>query len=1561
MCPFLALPLLFLLLPCPALLNQPTGTRPPWAHTPPESSEAAPNQSPDPALVLPSSSKHLNPRAARDVDPDPDPAQPPIKVLLTETCVQRDASAEGEGEGLTLDLEPGSPLVVTHRISLVPGPGACAGGCEALVSALQERMERLEREVSALREKCGGTEGGCCTSQQSTGAHCTRQPEDMCPNDCSDQGRCDQGKCICFPGFSGPDCSSTTCPSNCNDRGTCVKGQCVCEDGFTALTGVSRLGSRDITDSSVTLFWTLPPVQYDAYLITFTSQTSTKSVDVQWEPPLANIDRYRLSIAASQSKGGEEPATREITLPPERDSAHITGLEAGHVYDIALVSEKGRSQSQPITVEATPAYCTLPIPMGHAATDTPQGSTVYGLANHAAPLCTAWPITPLHCVRPGQSRCSTVYGLANHAAPLCTARPITLLHCVRPGQSHRSTVYGPANHALHLSTAWPITPLHCVRPGQSRPPPEYSLANHAAPLCTAWPITPLHCVRPGQSRPPPEYSLANHAAPPEYGPANHAAPPEYGPANHTAPPEYGLANHAAPPETTDTDIGPDRTREPHSGTEQLDDKGGSLDTVSMTNKANMTSNSAITKGVVDSSRDEGNSPGDNGGSLETVSMTTGSGTDSDGTRDQYSGSQKLEDKGGSLETVSMTNKAKVTHTTKGVVESSRDKGNNGVEGGGITVAGGHEGGPLRSGHPGLRKPPIRRPHIGPFRNRTRPNLAARYHPSKGPYRRPGISNSLQRQQGGDSLGKTNSTGTRVSPSGQALATNSSNVKTRHNYYKIVRKITSIQADLHPNTSSTKRVGFRKVIVYTPVGLKSRANLGSSAPRTGPDFTSIGVENVTSSGFVLIWEVPPGIYQNFTVTRWENGDEGMPERKTEEDRKEDEDEKEDEEVDEGRRNEVRVGSRRDDSRSGDVSRSEINFPAEPHEKTPKFSQVLPGSARSLLFRDLAPQANYSLTLSGTAPGLWSKIHQFTVATGPRPPSDLSFSGVTDNSVTVAWTKPKGPVSGYKVTYTHTNEGEPVSVETDSQDSAVSLHELSPGSTYEVSVISLLGMDESDPIKDFVVTLPDPPSDLQAINVTHSTALLLWKPAQTTVDHYIIVYGSEQGVSTVVSGDVAELPLTGLQSSTQYTVTISSQRDGLRSTGASTIFTTAGVPDPPSDLQAINVTHSTALLLWKPAQTTVDHYIIVYGSEQGVSTVVSGDVAELPLTGLQSSTQYTVTISSQRDGLRSTGASTIFTTAGGPDESRQKGPRKLTASNVTPRSAVLSWKPPPVAVAGYKLTYQTAGREAKEVTLDPSTTQYKLSRLHPRSKYTVHLQGERQGEYTSATSTKFTTGVLRYPFPSDCSQELLNGMQDSGEAEIFPGGQRGRAVPIFCDMETDGGGWTVFQRRVDGHTNFFRTWSEYSRGFGNVSRDFWLGNDLLHSLTSVLPMAMRVDLRVGAESTYAHYASFAVDTEKRYYALALSGYSGTAGDSMAYHNLSRFSTWDRDSNPYVTRCAMSYRGGWWYRNCHEANLNGLYNTHTNHQGVIWTSWKGTDFSIPFSEMKIRPASFTPPSQG
>lgn len=173
-----------------------------------------------------------------------------------------------------------------------------------------------------------------------------------------------------------------------------------------------------------------------------------------------------------------------------------------------------------------------------------------------------------------------------------------------------------------------------------------------------------------------------------------------------------------------------------------------------------------------------------------------------------------------------------------------------------------------------------------------------------------------------------------------------------------------------------------------------------------------------------------------------------------------------------------------------------------------------------------------------------------------------------------------------------------------------------------------------------------------------------------------------------------------------------------------------------------------------------------------------------------------------------------------------------------------------------------------------------------------------------------------------------------------------------MESDGGGWLVFQRRMDGSTDFWRGWEEYVRGFGNVSGEFWLGNVALHTLTAFGPTELRVDLRTPSENAFARYRDFAVGGPEDNFRLHLGAYSGTAGDALSYHAGSPFSTKDHDPRGRPRPCAVAYTGAWWYRNCHYANLNGRYGVPTDHQGINWYPWKGFEYSIPFTEMKLRP---------
>uniref|UniRef100_A0A8C3IN90 Fibrinogen C-terminal domain-containing protein n=1 Tax=Chrysemys picta bellii TaxID=8478 RepID=A0A8C3IN90_CHRPI len=217
------------------------------------------------------------------------------------------------------------------------------------------------------------------------------------------------------------------------------------------------------------------------------------------------------------------------------------------------------------------------------------------------------------------------------------------------------------------------------------------------------------------------------------------------------------------------------------------------------------------------------------------------------------------------------------------------------------------------------------------------------------------------------------------------------------------------------------------------------------------------------------------------------------------------------------------------------------------------------------------------------------------------------------------------------------------------------------------------------------------------------------------------------------------------------------------------------------------------------------------------------------------------------------------------------------------------------------------------------------------------------------------LIKYQLELNCKELLARGNTLSGWYTIYP--HDCNAMTVLCDMDTDGGGWIVFQRRVDGSVDFFRDWNSYKRGFGSQLSEFWLGNDNIHLLTSLGTNELRVDLRdFDNNYQFATFGSFKIGGETEKYKLILGAFvNGTAGDSLIIHNNMPFTTRDFDNDLYSGNCATSFKGAWWYKDCHWSNLNGLYlrGAHESYaDGVNWKTGKGHKYSYKVSEMKFRP---------
>ncbi|XP_023276982.1 tenascin-like isoform X5 [Seriola lalandi dorsalis] len=616
-------------------------------------------------------------------------------------------------------------------------------------------------------------------------------------------------------------------------------------------------------------------------------------------------------------------------------------------------------------------------------------------------------------------------------------------------------------------------------------------------------------------------------------------------------------------------------------------------------------------------------------------------------------------------------------------------------------------------------------------------------------------------------------------------------------------------------------------------------------------------------------------------------------------------------------------------------------------------TLSGDAFSLGISGLNPNTSYMVGLYGLYQGSFVEPVYSEATTEAEPEVEHLFvSDITADGFRLSWTADEDLFDRFVIKLRDSKRlAHPQEYSVRGDERTKVLTGLMSGTEYEIELYGVSLDQRSQPITGVAQTGLSNPRGVHFSEVTDSSALVHWSTPLSPVDTYRITYVPFEGGSPMlvtVDGAVFEALLPNMIPGKFYQVTVSAVK-GLEESDPTTVTVTTAL-DRPQGLTAVNVTDTSALLLWQPSVATVDGYVITYSADS-VSPVVehvSGNTVEFEMGSLVPGTHYTVGVHAMKESEKSDSAVTEFTTDVDP-------PRDLAAINIQTDGASLTWKPPQAAVTGYTLTFSSPDGTIREVVLSPTASSYSMAQLTGSTEYTVRLQAMAGAHRSRHISTVFTTIGQLYRLPKDCAQLLLNGETTSGVFTIYVGGEESQPLRVYCDMTTDGGGWMVFLRRQNGKLEFFRNWKNYTAGFGSMNDEFWLGLSNLHKITSNGHYELRVDMRDRGELAYAQYDKFTIAEPRTRYKVYIGAYSGTAGDSMTYHQGRPFSTYDNDNDVAVTNCALSYKGAFWYKNCHRVNLMGKYGDDSHSKGINWFHWKGHEHSIEFAEMKIRPANF------
>ncbi|XP_060040125.1 fibronectin isoform X2 [Erinaceus europaeus] len=390
--------------------------------------------------------------------------------------------------------------------------------------------------------------------------------------------------------------------------------------------------------------------------------------------------------------------------------------------------------------------------------------------------------------------------------------------------------------------------------------------------------------------------------------------------------------------------------------------------------------------------------------------------------------------------------------------------------------------------------------------------------------------------------------------------------------------------------------------------------------------------------------------------------------------------------------------------------------------------------------------FDFTTTSTSPPVTSNtVTGETTPLSPVVSTSESVTEITASSFVVSWVSASDTVSGFRVEYELSEEGdEPQYLDLPSTATSVSIPDLLPGRKYIVNVYQISEEGEQSLIlSTSQTTAPDAPPDPAVDRVDDTSIVVRWNRPQAPITGYRIVYSpSVEGSSTELNlpETANSVTLSDLQPGVQYNITIYAVEENQESTPVFIQQETTGVPrsdkvPPPRDLQFVEVTDVKVTIMWTPPESPVTGYRVDVipvnlPGEHGQRLPVNRN-AFAEITGLTPGVTYHFKVFAVNQGRESEPLTAQQTT-------KLDAPTNLQFTGETDSTVTVIWTPPRARIAGYRLTVGlTRGGQPKQYNVGPSARQYPLRNLQPGSEYTVSLVAVKGNQQSPKTTGVFTT--------------------------------------------------------------------------------------------------------------------------------------------------------------------------------------------------------------------------------